>query len=123
MDPRGTQGQVAASRRLQLRAAILDSLGVCLFIRPAFVKQPELFAELLNARHGFKLTYPDVQQMGVKCLEAEREFNKRAGLSTDQCDVPEFMRYEPLPPHNTMFDISKTEMDKIWTIEPTPDQF
>jgi len=123
MDPRGTQGQVAASRRLQLRAAILDSLGVCLFIRPAFVKQPELFAELLNARHGFKLTYADVQQMGVKCLEAEREFNERAGLSTDQCDVPEFMRYEPLPPHNTVFDISKTEMNKIWTVAPIANQF
>jgi len=123
MDPRGTAGQVEASRRLQLRAAILDSLGVCLFIRPAFVKKPGLFADLLNARHGFKLTYADVQQMGVNCLEAEREFNKRAGLGTDHCDVPEFMRYEPLPPHNTVFDISKTEMDRIWTVAPIVNQF
>jgi aldehyde:ferredoxin oxidoreductase len=123
MDPRGTQGQVEASRRLQLRAAILDSLGVCLFIRPAFVKKPGLFAELLNARHGWDLTYGDVQQMGLRCLEAEREFNNRAGLSTDRCDVPEFMRYEPLPPHNTVFDISKSEMDRIWTVAPVPDQF
>jgi aldehyde:ferredoxin oxidoreductase len=123
MDPRGTQGQVEASRRLQLRAAILDSLGVCLFIRPAFVKKPELFAELLNSRHGWDLTYDEVQQMGLQCLEAEREFNKRAGLSTGQCDVPEFMRYEPLPPHNSVFDISKTEMDKIWTVAPVANQF
>jgi aldehyde:ferredoxin oxidoreductase len=123
MDPRGTEGQVEASRRLQLRAAILDSLGVCLFIRPAFVKKPDLFAELLNARHGFNLTYEDVQQMGVKCLETEREFNKMAGLNTERCDVPEFMRTEPLPPHNTVFDISNTEMKKIWTIAPTQNQF
>ena len=123
MDPRGTEGQVEASRRLQLRAAILDSLGVCLFIRPAFVKKPDLFAELLNARHGFNLTYEDVQQMGVKCLETEREFNKMAGLNTERCDVPEFMRHEPLPPYNTVFDISNTEMKKIWTIEPIKNQF
>lgn len=123
MDPRGTEGQVEASRRLQLRAAILDSLGVCLFIRPAFVKKPDLFAELLNARHGFNLTYQNVQQMGVKCLETEREFNQMAGLNSERCDVPEFMRYEPLPPYNTVFDISNTEMEKIWTVEPIQNQF
>jgi aldehyde:ferredoxin oxidoreductase len=123
MDPRGTEGQVEASRRLQLRAAILDSLGVCLFIRPAFVKKPDLFAELLNARHGFNLTYEDVQQIGVKCLETEREFNKMAGLNTERCDVPEFMRHEPLSPYNTVFDILNTEMKKIWAIEPIQNQF
>ncbi len=123
MDPRGTEGQIEASRRLQLRAAILDSLGVCLFIRPAFVTKPALFAELLNARHGFNLTYEDVQQMGVKCLDTEREFNKMAGLSTARCDVPEFMRSEPLPPYNTVFDILNTEMKKIWTIAPVQNQF
>ena len=123
MDPRGTDGQVEASRRLQLRAAILDSLGVCLFIRPAFVKKPGLFAQLLNARHGWDLTFQDVQKMGVQCLETEQEFNTIAGISTDRCDVPEFMRYEPLPPYNTVFDISKTEMNKIWTIEPKKNQF
>jgi aldehyde:ferredoxin oxidoreductase len=123
MDPRGTQGQVEASRRLQLRAAILDSLGVCLFIRPAFVKKPDLFAELLNGRHGFNFTYEDVQQMGVKCLETEREFNKKAGLNIERCDVPEFMRTEPLPPFNTVFDISNIEMKKIWAVEPAQNQF
>jgi aldehyde:ferredoxin oxidoreductase len=123
MDPRGTEGQVEASRRLQLRGAILDSLGVCLFIRPAFVKKPDLFAELLNARHGFNHTYEDVQQMGLKCLETERDFNKMAGLNTEHCDVPEFMRNEPLPPFNTVFDISNTEMEKIWSIAPLQNQF
>ena len=120
MDPRGTEGQVEASRRLQIRAALLDTMGVCLFIRPAFVKKPELFAELLNARYGWSLTYDDVQQMGVECLEAEEEFNRQAGISGD---VPEFMRHEPLPPYNTVFDISKAEMQKIWSTAPVKGQF
>jgi len=123
MDPRGTEGQVEASRRLQLRAAILDSLGVCLFIRPAFVKKPILFAELLNAHYGWNLAYEDVQQMGADCLENEKKFNTLAGIGTDQCDVPEFMRYEPLPPHNTVFDISKAEMSRLWSIKPIKNQF
>ena len=70
---------------------------------------------LLGAEHPHRLMR--------KSKSSEREFNKRAGLSTDQCDVPEFMRYEPLPPHNTVFDISKTEMDRIWTVAPIPNQF
>ncbi|MBW2514922.1 MAG: aldehyde ferredoxin oxidoreductase C-terminal domain-containing protein, partial [Deltaproteobacteria bacterium] len=118
MDPRGTEGQVEVSKRLQLRAVILDSLGVCLFIRPAFVKKPQLISELLNARHGWKLGFEDVQKMSIQCLEAEEKFNSLAGIHTGNCDVPEFMRHEPLPPHNTIFDISKSEMNKIWTIKP-----
>jgi aldehyde:ferredoxin oxidoreductase len=120
MDPRGREGQVEVSHRLQLRAALLDTMGVCLFIRPAFVKKPQLFADLLNARYGWKLTFRDVQHIGMKCLETEREFNRLAGVSGD---VPEFMRHEPLPPYNTVFDISKTEMDKIRAVEPLTDQF
>ncbi|MCP4402028.1 MAG: hypothetical protein GY801_32600 [bacterium] len=107
MDPRGKEGQVEASHRLQLRAALLDTMGVCLFIRPAFVKKPELFAELLNARYGCELNYSNVQHVGVECLKAEEEFNCLAGVSGD---VPEFMRDEPLSPYNTVFGISKTDI-------------
>lgn len=123
MDPRGRDGQVEASLRLQLRAAILDSLGVCLFIRPAFVKSPELLAELINARHGWNLDFKDIQQMGMQCLKTEREFNKRAGVSSEHFDVPEFMRHEPLPPYNTVFDLSMDEMNKIIDVEAPKDQF
>jgi aldehyde:ferredoxin oxidoreductase len=123
MNPRGTEGQVEASRRLQLRATILDSLGVCLFIRPAFVEKPDLIAELLNARYGWNLNFEDVQKMGANCLENEQKFNTLAGIDIDHCDVPEFMRHEPLPPHDTVFDISKTEMNRIWSIKPIKGQF
>ncbi|UCE53517.1 MAG: aldehyde ferredoxin oxidoreductase [Desulfobacterales bacterium] len=123
MNPRGTEGQVEASRRLQLRATILDSLGVCLFIRPAFVEKPDLIAELLNARYGWNLSFEDVQKMGADCLENEQKFNTLAGIDIDHCDVPEFTRYEPLPPHDTVFDISKAEMKRIWSIKPIKGQF
>jgi aldehyde:ferredoxin oxidoreductase len=122
-DPLSPEGQVAISLRLQVRAAILDSLGVCLFIRPAFVKNPELAARLANARYGWQWTYRDVRAMGLECLRAEREFNQRAGLDEAQCDVPEFMRDEPLPPHNTVFDVDREEMRRIWEIQLPEDVF
>jgi aldehyde:ferredoxin oxidoreductase len=122
-DPLSREGQVAISLRLQIRGAILDSLGVCLFIRPAFVKNPELAARLLNARYGWRWAYGDVRAMGLECLRAEREFNQRAGLSDAQCDVPEFMRQEPLPPHHTVFDVDREEMRRIWEIQLPEDVF
>jgi aldehyde:ferredoxin oxidoreductase len=108
---------VEASRRLQVRGAILDSLGVCLFIRPAFVKDPSLPARLLDARYGWTWTYADVRKMGIECLETERDFNRRAGLLDDLADVPEFMRTEALPPFNTVFDVPLSDMKRIWDVQ------
>lgn len=123
IDPRSNVGQVANSLRLQIRGAILDSLGVCLFIRPAFVKDPELSARLLNARYGWSWTYRDVRNMGLECLRAEREFNEKAGVTDAACDVPEFMRREPLPPFDTVFDVDREEMRRIGELSLPEDVF
>ena len=123
VDPLGTQGQVEVSRRLQLRGAILDSLGLCLFVRPAFVKDPSLFARMLHARYGWDWSYKDVQNMGKDCLEHERKFNQMAGVSEDFFEIPEFMREESLPPRNTVYELSLAEMKKIWDLPPLEDQF
>lgn len=123
IDPLGREGQIEVSYRLQVRAAILDSLGVCLFIRPAFVKNPELAAQALNARYGWTLTYADVQTIGIECLNNERAFNHRSGASDLMTDVPEFLRMEPLPPNNTVYDIPKEQLDSIWNTKLPRDVF
>ncbi len=117
VNPLGREKQVENSRRLQVRAAILDSMGICLFTRPPFVKNPEFFALFLKARYGWDVTYADVQQMGIDCLETEREFNRRAGVSEEFFDVPEFMREEPLAPRESVYDISMEEMQQVWKVE------
>ncbi len=123
VNPIAKENQVENSRRLQIRAAILDTMGLCLFTRPPFVKNPELFALFLNGRYGWKVTYEDVQRMGIEALETEREFNRRAGVSEEFYDIPEFMREEPLPPRNAVFDISMEEMEQIWEVKIPKDVF
>lgn len=123
IDPLSADGQIEMSYRLQVRGALLDSLGVCLFLRPAFVKNPELIPRLLNARYGWNLVYKDVQNMGIECLRAENEFNTKAGIDNTQCDIPEFMQLEPLPPNNTVFDISRETMNSIWSTKLPEDLF
>ncbi len=117
VDPLGIEKQVENSRRLQVRAAILDSMGICLFTRPPFVKNPEFFALFLKARYGWDVTYDDVQKMGIDCLATEREYNRRAGVSEEFFDVPEFMREEPLAPRKSVYDISMEEMRQVWNVE------
>jgi aldehyde:ferredoxin oxidoreductase len=123
VNPIGKEKQVENSRRLQLRAAILDTVGLCLFTRPPFVKKPELFALFLKGRYGWNVTYEDVQKIGIDALETEREFNRRAGVSEEFFDIPEFMREEPLPPRNSVYDISMEEMQRIWEVKISNDVF
>jgi len=123
VNPIGKENQVENSRRLQIRAAILDTMGLCLFTRPPFVKKPELFALFLNGRYGWNVTYEDVQRIGIDALETEREFNRRAGVSEEFFDIPEFMREEPLPPRNSVYDIPMEEMQQIWEVKIPQDVF
>jgi aldehyde:ferredoxin oxidoreductase len=117
VNPIGKENQVENSKKLQIRAAILDTMGLCLFTRPPFVKRPDLFALFLKGRYGWDLTYEDVQKMGIDALETEREFNRSAGVSEEFFDVPEFMREEPLPPRNSVYDIPMEEMQRIWNVK------
>ena len=115
-NPLGAEKQVYNSRQLQVRAAILDTMGVCLFTRPAFVRYPELLTDLFHAALGWDLSFADVRRLGAEVLDMEREFNKRAGVSENFRPMPEYMREEPLPPNNTVFDISEEEMQTIWDV-------
>ena len=123
LDPLKPEGQVAASRKLQLRAALLDTLGLCLFVRPPFVKKPEMFANLLNGRYGWGMTMKDVMALAHEVLMTEREFNARAGVSDEFRPIPEFMRDEPLPPNNVVFDVPASEMQGMWVGYVPTDQF
>ncbi len=55
----------------------------------------------------------DVSKLGESVLEAEREFNRLAGFTQADDRLPEFFRYEPLPPHNTVFDVPDAQLDTI----------
>jgi len=117
INPLGIENQVESSRRLQIRAAILDTLGLCLFTRPPFTKNPDLFLPLLKGRYGWDLVYADVQKMGLDVLETERAFNRRSGAGEEFNDMPEFMREEPLPPMNSVYDVPMEEMQRIWEVK------
>jgi len=123
IDPLSAEGQAETSRALQIRSTILDSSGLCLFARGPLVAEPELLAELVNARFGWSVSFADIAVSAAETLAVERAFNEAAGVSDRTCDVPEYMRTEPLPPQNTVYDVDHEEMLSAWEIEPNTSQF
>jgi len=69
------------------------------------------------------ITFKRYKKIAEDILETEREFNKKAGVSEEFYSFPEFMREEPLPPNNTVFDISCEEMQRIWNIKLPINEF
>jgi aldehyde:ferredoxin oxidoreductase len=77
----------------------------------------------LKGRYGWDWAYEDVQKMGIEALDTEREFNRRAGVSEEFFDIPEFMREESLVPKNSLYDVPMEEMRRIWDVKIPKDVF
>jgi aldehyde:ferredoxin oxidoreductase len=117
VDPLSKEGQVELSRNLQIATAAIDSTGMCLFIAFAALDDttclPALI-DMLNARFGIALTGDDVVNLGKHILKTERAFNEAAGFTKADDRLPEFFEYEPLAPHNVVWDFSGEEIDSFW---------
>ncbi len=101
----------------QATTALIDSAGHCLFIAFAILDIAsgfEGFVEEWNAMLGTHWKTEDVAKEGAKILRKERAFNEAAGIGKQADRVPEFMKYEPLPPHNQVFDVPDAALDSVF---------
>jgi aldehyde:ferredoxin oxidoreductase len=108
------QGQKELSLKLQIISAMLDSTGLCLFARPPVIADPQLMVDMINGRYGWGWTKADLDQANRQVLRDELEFNRRAGLAAVDGRIPEYMREEPLGPHQVTFDVPDTELDAVF---------
>jgi len=69
---------------------------------------------MISAKYGVELDYSNFEELGIKTLKVEREFNKKAGRTNAHDRLPEFMKYEPLTPHNVVWDFTGEELDALW---------
>ena len=117
IDPLKKEGQVELSRNLQIASTFVDSTGMCIFIAFAILDNADslpALVDMINARFGSKLTVDDVMGSGARILKLERSFNQKAGLTSAHDRLPEFMKYEKLPPHDVIWDFSNEEIDEFW---------
>ncbi len=84
----------------QARVAANDSLGLCIFGMSVTNPNTEFLTATINAAHGTSLTKDFFEALGRETLKLEAEFNRRAGFTERDDELPEFFYREPLPPSN-----------------------
>lgn len=116
IDPLKKDGQIEYARAMQIGTAAIDSTGMCLFVYFGIADNPAGFQaliDMINAQYGLELTSDDVNELGKSVLRVERDFNKRAGFTNAHDRLPEFMEYEPIEPHNVVWDFTPEEIDEV----------
>jgi aldehyde:ferredoxin oxidoreductase len=116
-DPLSPEGKAALSRTFQATTAFIDSTGHCLFIAFAILDIASGYQGMIeecNGVLGTNWTADDVLKIGGDILKKERAFNEAAGLTKMHDRLPEFMKYEPLPPHNQVFDVPDSALDSVY---------
>ena len=111
LDPKG---QVELSRNAQINMAGYDTLGACLFAGFGYAMAPQTIPQMLQARYGWQIGDNVLAELGSETLELEREFNRRAGFTAADDRLPEWMRREPIAPHNAIFDVPDEDLDNIF---------
>jgi len=115
-DPLTTSNKAGLSSAFQSTTAFIDSSGHCLFIAFAILDIASGFEGMVEESAGVlgtNWTADDVVEIGRKIVKTEREFNLAAGMTKADDRMPEFMKYEPLPPHNVVWDVSDEELDSV----------
>ncbi|MCK5247554.1 aldehyde ferredoxin oxidoreductase [Candidatus Bipolaricaulota bacterium] len=105
------------AKNFQYVTAFIDTTGHCLFIAFAILDIASGFEGMVEECNGVldtSWTADDVSRIGKEVLDLELDFNRKAGFTKADDRLPEFMTYEPLPPHNVVWDIADSELDKVF---------
>ena len=95
---KSTEELVAVSVGAQVSAAAADSLGLCIFGRSVTDTNPQLIVAALNDAHGTQLEESFPKTIGREVLELERKFNRLAGFTDGDDELPGFFYSEMLAP-------------------------
>jgi aldehyde:ferredoxin oxidoreductase len=103
---------IKQSRHEQLVMMAIDSAGVCQFSNAL----PGDIAQFVGHRYGVDWGDETVLAMARAGIDAEREFNRRAGFDREDDRLPQWLLDEPLPLPDgpSAFDISPEDLDRVW---------
>jgi aldehyde:ferredoxin oxidoreductase len=93
----GGPGHVAAAVETEDRAAVMDSLILCKFLRGVFSEPFDEWAALLSAVTGWDTSGAELRQTARRIVLAKRVFNLREGWQPQDDWLPQRLLSEPLP--------------------------
>jgi len=92
----GGQAHVTAAVETEDRAAVMDSLILCKFLRGVFTDPFTEWAGLLSAVTGWEVDAPELRRTGRRIVLAKRVFNLREGWQPADDWLPERLLAEPV---------------------------
>ena len=105
------------TRAFQYSTACLDCTGHCLFVAFPMLDIPttlEGIIEECNGVLGTEWTTDDAMVIGKAVIDKELAFNRAAGFTKADDRLPEFMKYEKLPPHDVTWDVPDEMLDAVF---------
>jgi aldehyde:ferredoxin oxidoreductase len=117
LDALAIEGKGKVSKDMQATTAFIDSTGHCLFITFAtmdIAEGAQGVVDECNGVLGTNWTGDDATNIGLEILKKEREFNEAAGFTKEHDRLPEFMKYEKLPPHDVVWDVPDEMLDSVY---------
>jgi aldehyde:ferredoxin oxidoreductase len=113
VDGHAKDGNIEVSKNLQIATAAVDSLGLCLFVAFAVLDDERgvpCMAKLVSGLLGEEYSVDDVVNLGVGALQDELDFNRRAGFTDKDDQLPRWFTEEALAPHNVKWDFTTEEL-------------
>jgi aldehyde:ferredoxin oxidoreductase len=99
----------ALSQEAQILNAVGDSSGYCQFVQ-ATLNELRRFLEAFFDR---PVAGRELAEMGWQCLQDEWEFNRRAGFTAADDDLPGFMKTEPVGEWSYVFDVDAATLQRV----------
>jgi aldehyde:ferredoxin oxidoreductase len=121
VDPLKTEGQAELSKNLQIATAMLDALGLCIFVAFPVLDIPDAFVaiyDMVAAHTGEAWDTDELLRLGRETLTFERLFNEGAGFTAADDRLPAWMKTVPLPPHDTVFEVTDADLDAVFDFVP-----
>jgi aldehyde:ferredoxin oxidoreductase len=102
------------SLNAQVTFAASDSLGLCVFGRSVTDNSTDFLANTINNALGTNLEQSFFLELGREALKWEAKFNKAAGFTAEDDELPAFFYNEPLEPSNKVARFHGHEVHDIY---------
>jgi aldehyde:ferredoxin oxidoreductase len=102
----------------QTNCAATDSLGLCIFGRSVTEPNIEFIVNAINAAVGTTLSKEWFTKLGQETLRLEHEFNRRAGFTEKDDELPAFFYTESLPPTNHVARFHGADVHRMYEMLP-----
>ena len=113
-DDKTVEQLVGESFKVQIASAVSDSLGLCVFGRSVTNVHYDMLARAINDAHGTHITAADIRTIGLETLKTEAAFNKQAGFTDEDDELPNFFTTQPLPPTGKIGRLKSAEVNEYF---------